>query len=51
MQTSLLINGAFVAGAGEPQAVLDPATGQVIASVAEATAEQVTAAVAAATDA
>ncbi len=48
MQTKLLINGKLVAGAGEVEDVLNPATGKVLARVAEASREQVDAAVAAA---
>lgn len=48
MNTQLLINGQFVAGEGEIEEVLNPATGEVIARVAEASLEQVQAAVAAA---
>ena len=48
MNTKLLINGKLVEGKGEEQDVLDPATGKVIAQVAEASEEQVTAAVSAA---
>jgi aminobutyraldehyde dehydrogenase len=44
MDTKLLINGEFVAGQGSNEPVLDPATGQSIAAVAEASAEQITAA-------
>ncbi len=48
MNTKLLINGKFVAGKGAKEAVLDPATGKTIASIAEASDEQIEAAVAAA---
>ncbi|MCP8895088.1 aminobutyraldehyde dehydrogenase [Shinella daejeonensis] len=48
MKTSLFIDGAFVAGGGEPLSVVDPATGSEIAAVNEATFEQVDAAVEAA---
>ena len=48
MQTKLLINGKLVAGAGKVEDVLDPATGKVLARVAEASREQVNAAVSAA---
>src|ERR1700728_316230 len=48
MQTQLLIDGALVAGEGAVERILDPATGQRIAQVAEATPAQVNAAVAAA---
>ena len=45
MQTKLLIDGELVEGAGEALSILDPATGQEVAQVAEASAEQVDAAV------
>ena len=48
MNTKLLVNGKLVKGKGDEQAVLDPATGKVIAQVAEASEEQITAAVKAA---
>ena len=48
MNTKLLINGKLVKGKGEEQGVLDPATGKVIAQVAEASEEQIAAAVRAA---
>ncbi|HEY9101634.1 gamma-aminobutyraldehyde dehydrogenase [Chitinimonas sp.] len=48
MNTKLLINGQFLPGEGEREAVLNPATGELIAEVAEATLEQVQAAVASA---
>lgn len=48
MNTKLLIDGKFVAGQGEKQDVLDPATGKVIASLGEASEEQIAAAVEAA---
>jgi aminobutyraldehyde dehydrogenase len=48
MQTQLLIGGRFVAGDGQAEAVLDSATGAQIATVPEASAAQVQAAVAAA---
>jgi aminobutyraldehyde dehydrogenase len=48
MQTKLLINGAFVDGEGAPERVLNPATGDVIANVPEASLSQVEEAVAAA---
>jgi aminobutyraldehyde dehydrogenase len=48
MQTKLLINGKLVAGKGEAQSVLDPATGKALVSVNEASASQVKAAVTAA---
>lgn len=51
MQTSLLIDGRFVSGAGEAQPVIDPATGKTLVAVPEATQEQVEAAVLAASHA
>ena len=48
MQTKLLINGALVAGAGATERILDAATGEAIAEVREASAEQLNAAVLAA---
>jgi aminobutyraldehyde dehydrogenase len=48
MQTKLLINGKLVEGKGEPQRVLDPASGKTLVSVNEATAAQVKSAVSAA---
>lgn len=45
MNTKLLINGQFVAGEGAAEAVLNPATGEVIAQVPEASLDQVQAAV------
>src|SRR5258708_14333424 len=48
MQTKLLIDGVLVAGEGEVERVLDPATGQCIAQVPEASLRQMNAAVAAA---
>jgi aminobutyraldehyde dehydrogenase len=48
MQTRLLIDGALVGGEGAIERILDPATGQCIAEVAEATLSQLNAAVAAA---
>jgi aminobutyraldehyde dehydrogenase len=48
LPTRLLIDGAFVAGEGEPETILDPATGAAIATVREASREQVDRAVAAA---
>lgn len=48
MKTHLLINGELVAGQGEIESVLDPATGEVIARVAGASVAQIAAAVAAA---
>ncbi|MEM7117035.1 MAG: aminobutyraldehyde dehydrogenase [Chloroflexota bacterium] len=51
MQTKLLINGELVEGAGEALAIIDPATGQEITRVAEASPEQVGAAAAASAEA
>lgn len=51
MQTKLLINGELVAGAGEALDILDPATGEAVVSVPEASEEQVDAAVRAADEA
>ncbi|MEM9011079.1 MAG: gamma-aminobutyraldehyde dehydrogenase [Pseudomonadota bacterium] len=51
MQTKMLIGGDLVAGAGEALPVLDPATGETAAEVAEATPEQIAAATAAAHEA
>jgi aminobutyraldehyde dehydrogenase len=48
MQHNLLINGELVAGKGEKQPVYNPATGEVLLEIAEATAEQVDEAVQAA---
>src|SRR6187200_2642448 len=48
MNTKLLVNGKLVKGKGEELGVLDPATGKVIAQVAEASEEQIGAAVKAA---
>src|SRR5579883_572225 len=48
MQIKQLIGGQLVAGLGQPESVLDPATGVQIAAVPEATREQVEAAVTAA---
>lgn len=48
MQTHLLINGELIAGLGEAQAVLNPSLGTPLVQIAEATAEQVDAAVCAA---
>jgi len=49
MQKKLLINGRLVAGQGKVEEILDPATGRAIARIAEASTEQVNAAVKAAT--
>lgn len=48
MQIKLLINGELIAGLGEAQAVLNPSLGTPLVQIAEATAEQVDAAVCAA---
>ncbi|HCH39188.1 MAG TPA: gamma-aminobutyraldehyde dehydrogenase, partial [Enterobacter sp.] len=48
MQHNLLINGELVAGSGEMQPVYNPATGEVLLEIAEASPEQVDAAVQAA---
>ncbi|WAH52892.1 aminobutyraldehyde dehydrogenase [Pseudescherichia vulneris] len=48
MQDQLLINGQLVSGEGEMQAVYNPATGEVLLEIAEASAAQVDAAVQAA---
>ncbi|MBI1946284.1 MAG: gamma-aminobutyraldehyde dehydrogenase [Deltaproteobacteria bacterium] len=48
MQTKMLIDGAFVEGAGEAEQIVAPATGEVIATVREASAAQVDEAVQAA---
>ena len=49
MNTKLLIKGKFVTGKGDhKEQILDPATGKVIAEVAEASEDQIVAAVAAA---
>ncbi|ADO48635.1 aminobutyraldehyde dehydrogenase [[Enterobacter] lignolyticus] len=48
MQHNLLINGELVAGEGEKQPVYNPATGEVLVEIHEATPEQVDAAVSAA---
>jgi len=45
MNTKLLVNGKLVKGKGEEQNVLNPATGKVIAQVAEADEGQVASAV------
>ena len=51
MQTKQLINGELVEGAGEAIAILDPATGQEVVSINEASTEQVDAAAAASAEA
>lgn len=48
MQTQLLINGELVAGEGDTQPVFNPATGEVLVEIAEASAAQVDSAVQAA---
>ena len=48
LPTQLLIDGAFVTGEGEPEQVLNPATGELLTMVHEASAEQVHKAVSAA---
>lgn len=42
MQKHLLINGELVAGEGEKQPVYNPATGEVLLEIAEASAAQST---------
>ena len=41
MQHKLLINGELVAGEGEAQPVYNPATGEILLNIAEASAAQV----------
>jgi aminobutyraldehyde dehydrogenase len=48
LSTDLFIDGAFVAGDGEPERVLNPATGALLCEVPEASAEQLHKAVSAA---
>ena len=48
LPTELFIDGAFVAGEGEPERVLNPATGALLVEVPEASTEQVHKAVSAA---
>jgi aminobutyraldehyde dehydrogenase len=48
MDTKLLIDGDLVAGQGEKEDVLDPATGKVVVSIQESSDEQIARAVAAA---
>jgi aminobutyraldehyde dehydrogenase len=48
LPTELLIDGAFVAGEGEAERVLNPATGEVLVHLPEASADQVNKAVSAA---
>jgi aminobutyraldehyde dehydrogenase len=47
-ETNLLINGNFIAGQGAEESIVNPATGKPVATVREASAAQVDAAVAAA---
>ena len=49
MQTRLLINGQLEAGTGAALGIINPSTGVELITVAEAGAEQVAAAIAAAT--
>jgi len=51
METKLLIGGEFAAGTGAGETILNPATGETVATVPEAGGEQVDAAVAAAREA
>ena len=48
MQTKLLINGQLIDGEGSPYAVYNPSLGTVLVNIAEASREQVDAAVEAA---
>ncbi len=48
LYTDLLIDGAFVAGEGDPERVLNPATGELLVSLPEASVDQVHKAVSAA---
>ena len=48
MQTRMLIGGELVAGEGQPEDILNPATGETIVTINEASKAQVDAAVAAA---
>ena len=48
MQTKLFIGGNFMTGDGQDQAILDPATGETIVEVSEASSEQINRAVEAA---
>ena len=48
LQTDLLINGRFASGQGSEETIVNPATGQPVTSVHEATGEQVNQAVSAA---
>jgi aminobutyraldehyde dehydrogenase len=47
-QTDLLVNGMLIAGQGTEETIVDPASGQAVTTVREASAEQIDAAVAAA---
>jgi aminobutyraldehyde dehydrogenase len=51
MQTQLLINGQFVAGAGQAENIVNPSTGELICTVAEASLEQIEQAVSSASTA
>ncbi len=48
LPTELFIDGAFVAGEGDPEKILNPSTGEVLVTVREASTEQVHKAVSAA---
>ena len=48
MQTKLFINGEFISGEGREEVILDPATGETIVTIPEASPEQINRAVAAA---
>lgn len=48
LQTRMLIGGEFVEGQGEPERIINPATGETIVTLPEASTEQVQAAVTAA---
>ena len=41
LPTQLLIDGAFVAGEGEAEKVLNPSTGELLVALPEASVEQV----------
>jgi len=49
MQTKLFIYGEFISGEGPDQVILNPAAGEALASVSEASLEQINRAVRAAT--
>jgi aminobutyraldehyde dehydrogenase len=51
MQTSMLIGGELVAGEGQPEDILNPATGEVVVTLNEASKVQIDLAVAAAASA